>query len=339
MKEKITKLKAEAIKEIKNSKTLAEVKKLEVKFLGRRGQLTGILRTLKDMTTEQKQAVGKAANEVKEELERVIAEVGQRFTEQEVDLTAGPLDITLPGRKREVGSLHPISIVKKELKDIFSKMGFMVMEGPELESEYYNFEALNIPDTHPARDTMDTFYIKDKPGRLMRTHTSNQQVRMMEKYGAPLRAVFPGRCFRYEATDAAHDTTFYQMEGLMIDRNISVTNLISVMKVLLKEIFKKDVKVRMRPGYFPFVEPGFELDINCLICDGKGCSVCKQSGWVELVPCGLVHPKVLSYGGLDPKEWSGFAFGLGLTRLVMMKYGIDDIRLLLAGDLRVLKQF
>ena len=339
MKEELKKLKEEAIKEIRSSKILVEVKKLEVKYLGRRGRLTKILRSLKDLTAEQKKAVGALANEVKEELEAVLDEARRKFTEQDIPATAANLDITLPGSKKEVGSLHPISIVKKELKDIFSKMGFMALEGPELESEYYNFEALNIPETHPARDTMDTFYLKDKPGRLMRTHTSKQQVRAMEKYGAPLRAVFPGRCFRYEATDAAHDTTFYQLEGLMIDRHVSVTNLISVMKALLKEIFKKDVKVRMRPGYFPFVEPGFELDINCLICDGRGCPVCKQTGWVELVPCGLVHPKVLEYGGLNPQEWSGFAFGLGLTRLVMMKYGFDDIRLLLSGDLRVLKQF
>jgi phenylalanyl-tRNA synthetase alpha chain len=218
-------------------------------------------------------------------------------------------------------------------------MGFMILDGPELESDYYNFEALNIPTWHPARDTQDTFYIEAKEKLLLRTQTSPVQVRAMQKYGAPLRCVVPGRVFRNEATDVSHDHTFYQLEGLMIDKDISITNLIAVMKELLSGIFKREVNVRLRPGYFPFVEPAFELDIQCLICGGKGCSVCKQSGWLELLPCGLVHPNVLKAGGIDPKKYSGFAFGLGLTRLVMMKYKIDDIRLLQSGDLRFLNQF
>jgi phenylalanyl-tRNA synthetase alpha chain len=224
-------------------------------------------------------------------------------------------------------------------------MGFMVLDGPELESEFFNFEALNIPADHPARDMQDTFFIEEEKNTdprnrlVMRTHTSNCQVRSMRQYGAPLRAVFPGRCFRYEATDAVHEATFYQMEGLMVDKDISISHLISVMKMLLSEIFKKEVKIRLRPGYFPFVEPAFELDINCLICSGVGCPACKHSGWIEVLPCGPVHPNVLLAGGLDPKEWSGFAFGLGLTRLAMQKYGINDIRLFQSGDLRFLEQF
>ena len=216
-------------------------------------------------------------------------------------------------------------------------MGFEIHDGPEVETDYYNFEALNIPKHHPARDMQDTFWTED--GNLLRTHTSAIQVRAMEKVTPPFRIVGPGRVFRYESTDASHENTFYQVEGMMVDREITVAHLIFVMKELLKEIFHREVTVRLRPGYFPFVEPGFELDIHCLICGGKGCSVCKQSGWVELLPCGLVHPNVLRMGGIDPEEWSGFAFGLGLNRLIMMKYGINDIRHFLSGDIRFLKQF
>jgi len=254
------------------------------------------------------------------------------------------VDTTLPGEKIVSGHLHPLTLVQRDLEKIFSSMGFMILDGPELESDYYNFEALNIPKTHPARDMQDTFYIdhKNKDGEhdmVMRTHTSNVQVRAMEKYGAPLRCVVPGRAFRSEATDACHEHTFNQMEGLMIDKNISLANMIAVMQELLSGVFRREVKVRIRPGFFPFVEPGVELDINCAICGGKGCSSCKHSGWLEILPAGLVHPNVLRAGGIDPKKYQGFAFGLGLSRLVMMKYGIDDIRLLQSGDLHFLKQF
>ncbi|PIT90348.1 MAG: phenylalanine--tRNA ligase subunit alpha [Candidatus Komeilibacteria bacterium CG10_big_fil_rev_8_21_14_0_10_41_13] len=338
METQIKQLKDKALAELKKVTDLDQLEKLEVKYLGRKGELTGILRGLKDLAGEHKIKVGKLANQVKNELVELSSDLKAKLSGK-AEVKSGFLDLTLPGNKAELGNLHPITQVQRQLEEIFSRMGFMILDGPELESDYYNFEALNIPADHPARDMQDTFYIKDHPDWVMRTHTSNQQVRVIEKYGSPLRAVFPGRCFRYEATDASHDTTFYQMEGLMIDKHISIANLISVMKSLLKEVLRRDVKVRLRPGFFPFVEPGFELDINCLICSGEGCSVCKQSGWLELLPCGLVHPRVLEYGGLNPKEYSGFAFGLGLTRLVMMKYGIDDIRLLTSGDLRFLKQF
>jgi len=341
MLEKLTKLKEKAIREIKKSQAFNELLNLEKKYLGRKGELTKVLRQLKDLAKEEKPKVGKLANEVKKELSQLISDLKDEFEQKKGEEVKEQewFDPTLPGQKFSPGHLHPITIVTKQLVEVFSRMGFMVLEGPELESEYYNFEALNIPSTHPARDIQDTFYIKDKPNLLMRTHTSNQQVRTIEKYGAPLRAVFPGRCFRSEATDASHETTFYQMEGLMIGKAISIANLIAVMKVLLNEVLGREVKVRLRPGYFPFVEPGFELDVSCFLCSGKGCPVCKHTGWVEILPCGLVHPKVLEYGGLDPQEWSGFAFGLGLTRLAMMKYQIDDIRLLLSGDLRFLNQF
>jgi len=337
----LKKLKDQAIKEIQKSKALDQLRGLEVKYLGRKGELTKLLRRVKDLTIEEKPKFGQLANEVKQELSRLFLDFKDRL-EPSTPGSSGAgeyLDLTLPGRRYLQGHLHPHTLIQYQLEEIFSNMGFLVLEGPELESEYYNFESLNVPPAHPARDIQDTFFIKDKANQVLRTQTSNQQVRVMEKYGAPLRAVFPGRVFRNEATDASHDATFYQLEGLMIDKDISIANLIAIMKTLLKEVLKREIKIRLRPGYFPFVEPGFELDMNCLICGGQGCVVCKHSGWVETMPCGLVHPRVLEYGGLDPKEYSGFAFGLGLSRLVMMKYGIDDIRLLLSGDLRFLKQF
>lgn len=339
----LKKIKEIFLEEIKKIKNLKEVQDLKVKYLGRKGELTKILRELKELSAEEKFKLGRLANELKKELVVYLDEVKDRL--EKTIKSSGELDLTLPGQKFELGHLHPNSRVQYQLEDIFSSMGFMVLDGPELESEFYNFEGLNIPATHPARDIQDTFFIDEEKGfnpnnrLLMRTHTSNLQVRAMKEYGVPLRVIIPGRCFRYEATDASHENTFYHLEGLMIDKEISIAHLIVVMKELLSQIFKKEIKIRLRPGYFPFVEPGFELDINCLICSGQGCSVCKNSGWVEILPCGLVHPNVLRAGGVDPEEYSGFAFGLGLTRLVMMKYNIDDIRLLQSGDLRFLEQF
>jgi len=236
------------------------------------------------------------------------------------------------------GALHPLTLVTQHVEDVFRAMGFMLLDYPEIETEFNNFDALNIPAAHPARDMQDTFWLTS-PGRLLRTHTSTGQVRTMKAYAPPFRAIFPGRVFRYESTDASHEHTFHQVEGLMVDRRTSVANLVYSMKTLLSEIFEREVTVRLRPGFFPFVEPGFELDIQCQVCGGDGCSVCKHSGWVELLPCGLVHPSVLRHGGLDPDEWQGWAFGLGLSRLVMMKYQIEDIRHLLGGDLRFVSQF
>ncbi|HEX4595735.1 MAG TPA: phenylalanine--tRNA ligase subunit alpha, partial [Bryobacteraceae bacterium] len=247
------------------------------------------------------------------------------------------IDLTLPSPGPQPGSLHPVTQVQTELEDLFTSLGFAILDGPEVETEYHNFDALNIPATHPARDMQDTFWLTD--GNLLRTHTSPVQVRGMERLGPPLRMIAPGRVFRNEEVDASHEHTFYQVEGMMVDRNVSVANMLYFMKTLLSAIFGREVTVRLRPGYFPFVEPGFELDIQCLICGGPGCPVCKQSGWVELMPCGLVHPNVLRMSGIDPDEWGGFAFGLGLTRLAMMRYGIDDIRLFEGGDLRFLRQF
>lgn len=326
--------------ELAAAKSLEQVLELEIKFLGRKGELTRLMHELAELPLEQKRIFGIKANELKAKVEQLITEKKDAFSTRSFSELGRKeaVDTTLPSKIR-VGHLHPVTQIRMELEDLFRSMGFMILDGPEIESDYYNFEALNTPPHHPARDMQDTFYIADHPDWLLRTQTSPVQVRAMQKYGAPLRAVVPGRVFRYEATDASHENTFDQIEGLMIDKEISISHLVAVMKEILQAIFKKDVEVRLRPGYFPFVEPGFELDINCQICGGKGCSVCKQTGWVEILPCGLVHPRVLEYGGLDPKKWNGFAFGLGLTRLAMMKYGIDDIRHFLSGDLRFLEQF
>lgn len=334
MEKRLSELKKNFLQEveaIKDSQTLVEIKN---KYLGRKGLLADALKDLKDLAAEEKPKVGQMANQLKNDFISVFEKLETKFSTAVENFD---FDDTLPGHKRLLGHLHPVTIVQNEIEQSFLQLGFTVFDGPQLESEYYNFTALNIPADHPARDTQDTFWLDD--GNLLRTHTSNLQVRMLEKYGAPFRGIFPGRVCRYESTDASHDHTFYQLEGLMVDKNINIGNLIAVMKSLLSSVFKTEVTVRLRPGFFPFVEPGFEMDIKCLICEGKGCSVCKQSGWVELMPCGMVHPKVLAAGGIDPKVYSGFAFGLGLTRMVMMKYKINDIRLLASGDLRFLNQF
>ncbi|MFH1745118.1 MAG: phenylalanine--tRNA ligase subunit alpha [bacterium] len=337
MQNKLNKLRQEISDQLSSVRDLSALRELEVKYFGRKGELTQILRSIKELKEEEKKEIGQLANEIKSDLalkfkeaENLIEKSGQQssFT-----------DVTLPGEKIVAGHLHPITKLQNELEDLFSDMGFMVLDGPELESDYFCFEALNIPPNHPARDMQDTFYIdaKNKSGQcdmVMRPHTSPVQVRAMQKYGAPLRCVSPGRTFRCEATDACHEHTFYQMEGLMIDEDVSIANMISVMKELINKIFKKEMETRIRPGFFPFVEPAIEMDIKCTICNGAKCPACKHSGWLEIFPAGMVHPNVLKYGGIDSKKYSGFAFGLGLTRLAMMKYGVEDIRLFNSGDLR-----
>lgn len=316
-----------------------ELEQVRVEALGRKGALAQISREFGRLAPEERARVGKVLNAVKEDLEAEYETKKRRFEQSELveRLAKECVDVTLPAPGVRPGSLHPITQLQQEIEDLFTSLGFAVLNGPEVETEEHNFDALNIPLAHPARDMQDTFWLEN--GHLLRTHTSPVQVRGMRKFGPPLRMIAPGRAFRNEEVDASHEHTFYQVEGMMIDREVSVANLIYFMKTLLSSVFKRDVTVRLRPGYFPFVEPGFELDIHCLICDGKGCAVCKQSGWVELLPCGLVHPNVLRMSNIDPDEWSGFAFGLGLTRLAMMRYGIDDIRQFTAGDLRFLTQF
>jgi phenylalanyl-tRNA synthetase alpha chain len=319
--------------------SLEELEEARVDALGRKGTLAQISKEFGKLTPDDRARLGKLLNAVKQELEGAYEEKKRRFEQAELAerLADEWIDVTLPAPGVRPGSLHPVTQLQNEIEDLFTSLGFAVLDGPEVETEEYNFDALNIPPTHPARDMQDTFWLSN--GDLLRTHTSPVQVRGMRKLGAPFRMIAPGRVFRNEEVDASHEHTFYQLEGMMVDREVSVANLIYFMKTLLSSIFQRDVTVRLRPGYFPFVEPGFELDIRCLICDGKGCPVCKHSGWVELLPCGLVHPNVLRMSSIDPDEWGGFAFGLGLTRLAMMRYGIDDIRQLQGGDLRFLTQF
>jgi phenylalanyl-tRNA synthetase alpha chain len=322
------------------SATSAEqLEEARVEALGRKGTLAQISKEFGKLTPEERSRLGKLLNSVKQDLESEYEAKKRGFQEAQLAerLAHEWIDVTLPPVGVRPGSLHPITQIQSEIEDLFTSLGFAVLYGPEVETEEHNFDALNIPPTHPARDMQDTFWLSD--GHLLRTHTSPVQVRGMRTLGAPLRMIAPGRVFRNEEVDASHEHTFYQLEGMMVDRNVSVANLIYFMKTLLSGIFRRDVTVRLRPGYFPFVEPGFELDIRCLICNGAGCAVCKQSGWVELLPCGLVHPNVLKLSGINPDEWGGFAFGLGLTRLAMMRYEIDDIRQLQGGDLRFLSQF
>lgn len=343
MESKLQKIESATRELIAKAESVEVLEEIRVRVMGRKGELTGILRSLGELSAEMRGRIGKLSNEIKQSLEEAITTRREELSASAMNdaLAKEWLDVTLDSttsiRGTTQGRLHPLSQIQYEIEDIFTSMGFQILDGPETEGEHYNFEALNIPSHHPARDMQDTFWTED--GNLLRTHTSAIQVRGMEHLEPPFRVIGPGRVFRYEATDASHENTFYQVEGMMVDREISVAHLISVMKELLREVFQRDVKVRLRPGYFPFVEPGFELDINCLICGGEGCSVCKHTGWVELLPCGLVHPNVLRAGGIDPDQWSGFAFGLGMNRLVMMRDGINDIRHFLSGDLRFLEQF
>ncbi len=310
----------------------ADLLNLKSKYLGKKSEIQNLMIGLKDMSIEEKKEYGGLFNSVKKDIELLINNKVEELNNK-VDFNFDP---TLPVKDIK-GSLHPVTIVAKEVTDLLSRMGFTVVSGPEMDSEYYNFEALNVPKDHPARDMQDTYWLDN--GMLLRTQTSSVQVRALQKYGVPIRMCVPGRVFRNEDMDASHENTFFQLEGMVVDKDISINNLIYVMKEMLKEVFKTDVDVRLRPGFFPFVEPGFELDCSCLICGGKGCSTCKGSGWIELCPCGMIHPNVLMEAGIDPNEYNGFAFGMGLTRLVMMKYKINDIRGLNSGDLRYISKF
>jgi phenylalanyl-tRNA synthetase alpha chain len=339
LEKQISDLQAGALERIAAAHSPDEIENVRVEVLGRKGALAQFSKDMGKLAPEERARVGKLLNAAKQALEEAFERRKQEFDAAALRerLDAEWLDVTLPAPGPRAGSLHPITQIQMEIEDLFVSLGFMVLDGPEVETEYHNFDALNIPAEHPARDSQDTFWLTD--GNLLRTHTSPVQVRGMERFSPPLRMIAPGRAFRNESVDASHEHTFYQLEGMMIDRDVSVAHLLYFMKTLLREVFRREVTVRLRPGFFPFVEPGFELDIQCVICGGSGCPVCKQSGWVELLPCGLVNPNVLRISGIDTEKWNGFAFGLGLTRLVMMRYAIDDVRLLQSGDLRFLQQF
>ena len=346
MKEKLEAIRKKAEAELASFTDRNQLENFRIAVLGKKGELTSILKMMGSLSAEERPVMGQMANEVRVFIEEKIQEKAQELKELEMkrEINSVPLfDITVPADLSR-GSYHPITLVQRQYETIFKSMGFAVEDYSEVVTDYECFESLNIPKDHPARDMQDTYYLEN--GQLLKSQTSAAQNAIYKKYkdalindGVPIKAIFPGRCFRNEATDACHENTFFQMEGVMVDKNISISNLIYFMKTMLSEVFQKDIKVRLRPGFFPFVEPGFELDISCLICGGEGCPSCKHSGWLELCPCGMIHPEVLKAGGIDPEEYTGFAFGLGLTRLAMMKYGVKDIRDLNSGSLKSLSQF
>ncbi|MBO5873330.1 MAG: phenylalanine--tRNA ligase subunit alpha [Clostridia bacterium] len=346
MTEKLTAVKQSFETELAAAQSLDELENIRVSYLGKKGSITELLKGMKDLSVEEKKDFGGKVNVLKNEATEQIALKMKELKEKEIEREIGSMpefDLSVPANLSR-GSYHPITLVQRECERIFKSMGFNVEDYSEVVTDYECFEALNIPKHHPARDMQDTYYLEN--GQLLKSHTSAAQNAIYKKYksalvneGKPIKAIFPGRCFRNEATDACHENTFFQMEGVMVDKDISISNLIFFMKTMLSEVFKRDVKVRLRPGFFPFVEPGFELDISCAICGGEGCPSCKHSGWLELCPCGMIHPEVLKSGGIDPEEYTGFAFGLGLTRLAMMKYGVKDIRDLNSGSLKSLSQF
>ncbi len=349
-------IKSQAQKEIGEAKELKDLDKIFIKYLGKKGKLTHIFHSLKDLNDKKRAELGKEANRVRRFIEKEIK--GKAPSSMKVSGPKGKkewFDITVPGKKLLLGHLHPLTLVKRQIEEIFQTIGFSIVDGPEVENEWYNFDALNIPKDHPARDMWDTLWIKEpqdqkskrnkflaseiKNQKLLRTHTSPVQIRYMEKNNPPFRIIVTGRVFRHEATDASHEVQFYQVEGLMVDKDVSAANFKAVIQDFFSKFFAKPVKIRLRPSFFPFTEPSFELDINCLNCGGKGCSACSQTGWVEIMGAGMVHPNVLKAGGINPKKWSGFAFGMGIDRLAMMKYKINDVRLFYNGDLRFLEQF
>ena len=332
-------LRNQAKKEIEKAKDLKELNEIFKKYLGKRGQLTQILRSLEKLPKAKRVKIGKEANQLKDFLKIQFDQKAREIKERIAKSAAEKewIDITAPGKKPVIGSLHPFTLVKRKAEDIFQAMGFTVVEGPEMENEWYNFDALNIPKDHPARDLWDTFFLKN--GFLLRTHTSPVQVRYMEKNNPPLRIIVPGNVYRHEATDVSHEFQVFQIEGLMVDKEISVANLKAIVGEFFRRFFEKDVQFKLRPDFFPFVEPGFDISVTCLICGGKGCPVCKKTGWLEMAGAGIVHPNVFKNSKLIAKDWQGWAFGFGLERLTMLKYKINDIRLFRSGDLRFLQQF
>ena len=339
MKEKLEKLKAEALRQIENSDALEKLNEVRVSFLGKKGELTSVLKGMKDVAPEERPKVGQLVNETREQIEKILEEAIAKMERAalEAQMKAEVIDVTLPAKKSEVGHRHPNTIAMEEVERIFTGMGYEVVEGPEIETDYYNFEALNIPADHPAKDEQDTFYISGD--FLLRTQTSGTQVHEMERGKLPIRMIAPGRVFRADEVDATHSPSFHQIEGLVIDKHITFADLKGTLAEFARELFGENTKVKFRPHHFPFTEPSAEMDVSCFKCGGKGCRFCKGEGWIEILGCGMVHPHVLEMSGIDPEKYTGFAFGVGLERIALLKYEIDDMRLLYENDIRFLKQF
>lgn len=339
MKEQLELLREKAEKELKEAKNLQSLENLRIKYLGKKGELTAILKQMRNLSAQERPVIGQLANKLRALIESELAERATELREAEtaLRLKMEEIDVTLPGKRHVLGHSHPLSLELNEIKEIFIGMGFDIVSGPEVEYDYYNFEALNIPKDHPARDTQDTFYITDNI--LLRTQTSPVQVRVMEQQKPPIRIISPGRVYRSDAVDATHSPLFHQIEGLVVDKGITFANLKGTLETLIRQMYGEDSVVRFRPHHFPFTEPSAEVDVQCFNCHGEGCRLCKGEGWIEILGCGMVHPKVLSNCGIDPEEYSGFAFGMGLERLVMRKYSIDDLRLFYENDVRFLNQF
>lgn len=339
MKEKLEQIKNEALSQVKECAEVDKLSEIRVNFLGKKGQLTSILKSMKDVAPEERPKVGQLVNETRAEIERVFDEAQKKLEKvlRDAQMKNEVIDVTLPAKKNAVGHKHPNTIAREEVESIFIGMGYEVVEGPEIETDYYNFEALNIPADHPAKDEQDTFYINDK--FLLRTQTSGTQVHVMEKGKLPIRMIAPGRVFRSDEVDATHSPSFHQIEGLVIDKHITFADLKGTLAEFAKELFGQDTKVRFRPHHFNFTEPSAEMDVSCFKCGGSGCRFCKGTGWIEILGCGLVHPNVLKMSNIDPEKYSGFAFGIGLERIALLKYEIDDMRLLYENDVRFLKQF
>lgn len=339
MEAKLKELQQQAQQEIREAGASEVLEKVRVKYLGKKGELTEVLRGMGSLSAEERPLIGKVANEVRESIEEMLASAKNLIKEKELlaRLSSESLDVTMPGKAPAVGKRHPLIQGMDELKEIFIGMGFRVAEGPEVETVYYNFDALNAPPNHPSRDMSDTFYINDN--LILRTQTSPVQVRTMEKLKPPIRIISPGRCFRNDTPDATHSPMFHQLEGLVVDKGITLADLKGTLEVFAKHFLGEHTKIKFRPHNFPFTEPSAEVDASCFKCQGEGCSFCKGSGWVEMLGAGMVHPNVLRNCGIDPEVYSGFAFGMGIDRLVMMKYEIDDIRLLFENDMRFINQF
>ncbi len=337
MENKLKELKEEALKQIEASEALDKLNEIRVAYLGKKGELTALLKGMKDLSSEERPKFGQLVNDARKVIEEKLEESKNRLASviREEQLKTEVIDVTLPAKKSNVGHRHPNMIALEEVERIFIGMGYEVVEGPEIEYDYYNFEALNIPANHPAKDEQDTFYDKI----LLRTQTSPVQVREMEKGKLPIRMIAPGRVFRSDEVDATHSPSFHQIEGLVIDKNITFADLKGTLAEFAKELFGPQTKVKFRPHHFPFTEPSAEVDVTCFKCGGKGCRMCKGSGWIEILGCGMVHPHVLEMSKIDPKEYTGFAFGVGLERIALLKYEIDDMRLLYENDIRFLKQF